>query len=79
MWPFQQGVPPQAGDVVKGRVLAEADLAEVDVEDWRVERFAPSGGQAGGAFGLIALGFGLTMAIDRIGGDDEEDPTPHPG
>ena len=71
LWPFQEGVAPKPGDVLKGRVLTEADLAAVDAEDWRVERFDPSGGQLGASLALILLGFGATLAIDRIGGDDD--------
>ena len=68
LWPFQQGIPPREGDIVKGRVLGPGDLAEVEPEDWRVERFLPDAGQALAALGLVALGFGATGLIDRLGG-----------
>ncbi len=73
LWPFQHGVPPEAGDVIKGRVLAAADLPEVEPEDWLVERFDPSGGQAAGAVGLVLLGLGATLLIDRLGGGSGDD------
>jgi putative membrane protein len=75
LWPFQQGVAPEAGDVVKGRVLSEADLGDVDAEDWRGERFTPSGGQVGGSVALVLLGFGVTLLIDRVGSSGDPSPS----
>ena len=69
LWPFQQGVAPQIGDRVKGQVVTEANLAELDPEDWQPEFFRPSAGQAVGSLGLIAVGFVLTMGIARVGGE----------
>jgi putative membrane protein len=73
LFPFQQPVAPQPGDVIKGRTLSASELAEVDPEDWRLERFSPGAGQVGTSAALILLGFGATMAIARIGGSGDEE------
>ncbi len=70
LWPFQQGVPPQAGDVIKGQVVTAESIADIDAEDWKMSYFAPSVGQAVGSLGLIALGFALTLGVARIGRQD---------
>lgn len=76
LWPFQQGVEPSVGDVVKGRALTAETLAELDAEDWPVERFEPTPGQAGGALLLVLLGLGATIAVDRVAGAREEATAP---
>ena len=53
LWPFQQPVPPQPGDVIKGRVLTQAEIAEVEADDWRLERFSPTAGQVGVSLGRL--------------------------
>lgn len=59
LWPFQQGVPPQVG---------EGSAAEaLDPEQWPIEFFSPSAGQALGSLGFILAGLGVTLAIDRLG------------
>jgi len=68
LWPFQQGVAPQLGDSIKGQVVTEALISDLDPEDYPTVYFQPSGGQIGGAFGLILGGFLLTYLISRIGG-----------
>ena len=45
LWPFQQGEPPSPGDVVKGRVVTILSAAEIEADDWPVQRFDPSAGQ----------------------------------
>ncbi len=67
LWPFQQGVPPQPGEVVRGEALTTESVADVDPEDWRVEFFDPRPGQLAGAGGLIATGLALTLLIGRLG------------
>ncbi len=66
LWPFQAGVPPQIGDRIHGQVMTSETLSRVDVEDWPVRRFPPSAGQIGAALGLIALGVGTTLGLDRL-------------
>lgn len=67
LWPFQEGVRPEVGDVVKGRVMTEELLAELPPEKWPTEVFTPSGGQIAGALGLIVVGFAVTALVARFG------------
>ncbi len=67
LWPFQQGVPPQPGEVVKGRVMTPASIADLDPEDYPVRRFDPSAGQIAASLGLILAGLGVTLAVARLG------------
>ncbi len=71
LWPFQEGRPPELGERLEGRVVTEALLAELEPEDYPLERFAPSAGQLGGALLLIGAGLGATLLIGRIGGSGE--------
>ncbi len=66
LWPFQAGVPPQVGDQLHGQVVTPETLSRIDAEDWPVRRFPPSVGQLGAALGLIALGAGITLGLDRL-------------
>lgn len=67
LWPFQRGVEPRGGDVVKGVVLTADDARLVEPEDWRTEYFAPTVGQVAGAAGLVVMGFGATLVVARLG------------
>ncbi len=69
LWPFQEGRAPVLGDVVKGLVVTEANAAEIEVDDWPVVRFEPSGGQLGASLALVAAGLAATVGIGRLGGD----------
>ena len=70
LYPFQAPVRPVEGDVVKGVVLDANTLADVDPEDWPLERFDPSAGQVAGSLALILAGLGATLLVDRVGGGD---------
>jgi putative membrane protein len=70
LWPFREAAPPEVGTIVKGQVLTAEAIAELDPKDWPLVPFQPSTGQLAGALGLVLLGLGTTLAIDRIGGDD---------
>ena len=72
LWPFQEPVSPQVGDVIEGRPITELTLAEVELEDWPVQRFDPTAGQVGTALGLAALGLVGTLALARMGGESDE-------
>ncbi len=78
LWPFQEPIPPQPGDLIEGRVVTAENLAEIDVEDWQLSRFDPSAGQGAGALALVLAGIGATALVARIGdsgdGDSREDP-----
>ena len=67
LWPFQQGVPPQAGHVLKGRVLTSADAAKIKPEDYPLERYSPPGWQVGASLALVIAGFGITQGVARLG------------
>jgi len=73
LWPFQEGRAPQAGDVVKGRVLDAQTSGEVDVDDWPVVRFDPSRGQVGASMALVALGLGATVILGAFGRSEDDE------
>jgi hypothetical protein len=60
-------VAPEVGEVFEGTVLTQENLAEIDPEEWPMQRFRPDGSQIGGALLLIGLGLAATLAIDRLG------------
>jgi putative membrane protein len=74
LWPFQQPVAPEVGDVIKGRVVAVETMAEIEEDDWKLQRFEPTAGEVGTSVALIFGGLLVTLAVARIGGsgDDEE-------
>jgi putative membrane protein len=72
LWPFQEGRPPEPGDLVKGEVVTAESAASFDVDDWPVTRFDPSGGQLATALGLIGAGLATTALIGRLGGEEPE-------
>ncbi len=71
LYPFREGVPPEIGDVIKGEVVAEENLAEMrapdNAKEWKQKAYAPTALQVAGSLGLIAVGFGATMGIARLG------------
>jgi putative membrane protein len=67
LWPFQQGVRPQAGDVFKGRILAAADIETLDPKDYPARYFEPDGTKVAGSVLILLAGFGVTTAISRLG------------
>ena len=78
LWPFQQSVPPRPGDLIKGqtvvadasgRLVLSATGALVKSEDDPTVTFRPAPLQIVGALALIAVGFGLTLLVDRLGGE----------
>lgn len=73
LWPFRVGVAPQVGDTIKGRVVTEESLSEIDQEDWLTKTFTPDVTQIGSSLGLVALGFAITIGVSLIGGKDEEE------
>lgn len=68
LYPFQAPVQPEVGDVVKGMVLDAEALADLDAEDWPLQRFDPSTGQIAGSLALMLAGLGATLLVDRVGG-----------
>ena len=71
LWPFQEGVAPRAGDVIKGRILTAETAAAVPAKDWPTAFFHPEPRQIGAALGLIVAGFAVTALIARLSGEEE--------
>ncbi|MHC4966848.1 MAG: undecaprenyl phosphate translocase family protein, partial [Planctomycetota bacterium] len=72
LWPFQEGRPPEPGELLKGQLVTEESAASFDVDDWPVTRFDPSGGQLAAALGLIGAGLAATALIGRLGGGEPD-------
>ena len=70
LWPFQVGVEPQPGDVIKGSVVTEETIAEIEKEDWKTEFFSPNVMQIGASIGLVLLGLGITIGVSKLGGEE---------
>ena len=70
LWPFQRGVPPQVGELFRGRVVTSESLAEIlsEPERFPAELFTPSAAQVLSAAGIIGGGFAVTLLIGRLGG-----------
>ncbi|MFQ5845160.1 MAG: DUF368 domain-containing protein [Planctomycetota bacterium] len=63
LWPFRRGVCP-----------TDADLAGIAPESWPLETYAPGLGRVCVALGLVVVGLGVTLLIDRLGGARNETP-----
>jgi len=74
LFPFQEGRPPEPGDVIKGRVVTVETAATIEVDDWPVVRFTPTGSQVGTSLAVIVLGLGATLALGRLSREDEDEP-----
>lgn len=66
LWPFQEGVRPEPGDLHKGRTLTAAQIGELSPDDYPTRFFTPTAGQAGAALLLIGAGFSATYGISLI-------------
>ncbi len=71
LWPFQAGVAPDPGDVVKGQVMTSERIAALEPEDYPLQLFDPSAGQVGVSLALIAAGFAVTQGVARVGAGEE--------
>ncbi len=67
LYPFQEPVPPQPGFEIHGQPVPIEELEGVAAQDWPLERFAPTSGQAARSAAAVALGLLITVAITRIG------------
>jgi putative membrane protein len=72
LYPFQQPVAPELGFEDHGRLVLEAELQNIPVEDWPLERFTPNSGDVAASGGTIALGLMLTYAISRFGAKSDD-------
>lgn len=71
LYPFREGVMPQVGDTIKGELVTEENLVEMqaadNAKDWAQESFKPTTMQVVGAPLLIIGGFAATIGIARLG------------
>jgi hypothetical protein len=87
LWPFQEGVPPEPGSMLKGMTVALAEATPdeagpaliyaetgeaVDAEDWPTAFFRPSAGQVAGSVAIIGGGFFLSLLVTRLGGAKDD-------
>jgi len=68
LWPFQAGVEPELGSMVKGAMVTAESLSEIDPEDWPLANFSPSGIQVLASMALVVGGYVMTWLIARLGG-----------
>jgi putative membrane protein len=68
LWPFQEGVPPQVGEMFKGEILTSERLAELTPDKYPTEIYTPTFTGVMMAVGLIGLGYMVTTLIAKIGG-----------
>lgn len=73
LYPFQSAVPPEPGFVYRGQVVPVEALAEIEREDWPLERFTPTASDLGKSAAAILLGLGLTTFVARLGREPEQD------
>jgi putative membrane protein len=80
LWPFQQGRPPEPGDLIKGRIVTVQNAATFEPREWPLATFDPSAGQAGAALALVLAGLATTLLIGRLdpGPDAETHDSPEP-
>jgi putative membrane protein len=72
LWPFQEGVPPQVGQVFKGQALTAERLAELTPDKYPTELYAPSFTRVMMAIGLIGVGYMTTALVARVGGAERK-------
>ena len=71
LFPFQQGRPPVIGDVIKAQPVTAETINDIEQDDWPIEYFQPTMGQAGASLGLVAVGFAITMGVSLLGKERE--------
>lgn len=71
LWPFQEGVLPIVGDMVKGQVVTPEMIPQIDEEDWPVRYFFPTAFQVVASLALMVVGLGITVGISLIGRDKD--------
>ncbi len=76
LWPFQEGVPPQVGEVFKGQVLTAEGLAEITPDKYPTELYAPTFSNIMMAVGLIGVGYMITTLIAKAGGASPRGQSP---
>ncbi len=74
LYPFKQGVPPEAGSTYRGTVLTSETAAEVPPKSWPEVPYTPSLGQGSGSLMLAVAGFMATVGVSRLGGSRTAPP-----
>ncbi|MDH3584599.1 MAG: DUF368 domain-containing protein, partial [Phycisphaerae bacterium] len=67
LWPFQQAVTPQPGQLLHGRELTAEAIRDLPPHEWPVQFFSPTAGQVFVSLGLIVVGFVLTALLAHLG------------
>lgn len=71
LYPFREGVPPEVGETIKGELVTPENLEEMrdpsNSKEWAQRAYRPDAVQVAGCVGLVAVGFGGTVAISRLG------------
>ncbi|MDH4282510.1 MAG: DUF368 domain-containing protein [Myxococcales bacterium] len=68
LWPFQEGVAPEVGEVFKGQVLTAERLAELSPDKYPTDFYAPAFSDVMMAVGLVGLGYMITTLVANLGG-----------
>lgn len=68
LWPFQEGVAPQVGEIFKGESLTAERLAELTPDKYPTMFYSPSFSDVMMVLGLIGLGYLITTLVTRLGG-----------
>jgi len=77
LWPFQEPVRPEVGDVIKGVVLeTEVMIEEIPPSEYPEAFFTPTPAQVAGSIILILVGFGISAGIARLGRDRSGNSVP---
>jgi putative membrane protein len=71
LWPFQAGVRPEPGDVVRGQTMTRELIDKLAPDRWPTAYFTPTALQVVGALALVGLGFAATALIARFGREEE--------
>ncbi len=88
LWPFQQGVTPEPGSLLKGQTVVVDDAGglvfegsgkPVEPDEYPTEVFWPTTVQVAEASGLMVVGFLITLLVDRIGGGKRSGSPGRPG
>ena len=80
LWPFQRGVAPRLGELFRGQVVTNGNLADLlsEPERYPTEFFTPGITQVLTALGVLAVGLAITLLIGRLGrqaeGSEGKDP-----
>jgi putative membrane protein len=73
LWPFQQPLKPELGDMIRGQVVTAETIDEIKPKYWELRRFSPTGGQSATAVGLVLAGLATTLAVSRFGNSDSKE------